>query len=95
MAIKTARQQFGARLAPRTAVAADCWSTESLAQPGTGGNAGSGQWPQIRHPVRFSGDATVAMQAPPTLGQHTDAVLGEMLGLPAHEIAALRQQGLV
>ncbi|MDP3842772.1 MAG: CaiB/BaiF CoA-transferase family protein [Oxalobacteraceae bacterium] len=55
----------------------------------------AGSVPQVRHPVRFSGDATAPMQAPPTLGQHTDAVLQQMLGLPAHEIAALRQQGLV
>ncbi|MEO6354619.1 MAG: hypothetical protein ABIO19_13970 [Burkholderiaceae bacterium] len=36
-----------------------------------------------------------AMQAPPTLGQHTDQVLQQMLGLPAEQIAALRRQGLV
>jgi len=51
--------------------------------------------PQVRHPVRFSGDATAEMQAPPMLGQHTDQVLQQMLGLPAEQIAALRQQGLV
>ncbi|MEO8408404.1 MAG: CaiB/BaiF CoA-transferase family protein [Oxalobacteraceae bacterium] len=55
----------------------------------------AGSVPQVRHPVRFSGDATVAMQAPPTLGQHTDQVLQQMLGLPAEQIAALRQRGLV
>jgi crotonobetainyl-CoA:carnitine CoA-transferase CaiB-like acyl-CoA transferase len=55
----------------------------------------AGSVPQVRHPVRFSGDATATMQAPPTLGQHTDQVLQQMLGLQADEIAALRQQGLV
>ncbi|NMM29211.1 MAG: CoA transferase [Glaciimonas sp.] len=55
----------------------------------------AGSVPQIRHPVRFSGDATVAMQAPPMLGEHTDAVLQQMLGLPAQQILALRQQGLI
>ncbi|MEO8600477.1 MAG: CoA transferase, partial [bacterium] len=55
----------------------------------------AGSVPQVRHPVRFSGDATVAMQAPPTLGQHTDQVLQQMLGLPVDEIAVLRQRGLV
>ncbi|MGV8894411.1 MAG: CaiB/BaiF CoA transferase family protein [Burkholderiaceae bacterium] len=55
----------------------------------------AGSVPQVRHPVRFSGDAMVAMQAPPTLGQHTDQVLQQMLGLPVEQIAALRQQGLV
>jgi crotonobetainyl-CoA:carnitine CoA-transferase CaiB-like acyl-CoA transferase len=55
----------------------------------------AGSVPQVRHPVRFSGDATAEMQAPPMLGQHTDQVLQQMLGLPAEQIAALRQQGLV
>ena len=55
----------------------------------------AGSVPQVRHPVCFSGDATVAMQAPPTLGQHTDAVLSGMLGLAPHAIAALRQQHLI
>lgn len=55
----------------------------------------AGSVPQVRHPVRFSGDATAAMQAPPMLGQHTEQVLQQMLGLPVDEIAALRQQGLV
>ena len=55
----------------------------------------AGSVPQVRHPVRFSGDATAEMQAPPTLGQHTDQVLQQMLGLPPEQIAALRQQGLV
>jgi formyl-CoA transferase len=55
----------------------------------------AGSVPQVRHPVLFSGDATAPMQAPPTLGQHTDAVLEQMLGLNAADIAGLRQQGLV
>jgi formyl-CoA transferase len=54
-----------------------------------------GSVPQVRHPVLFSGDAIAPMQAPPTLGQHTDAVLAQQLGLQADQIAALRRQGLV
>jgi crotonobetainyl-CoA:carnitine CoA-transferase CaiB-like acyl-CoA transferase len=54
-----------------------------------------GSVPQVRHPVLFSGDAIVAMRSPPTLGQHTDAVLTEQLGLQADQIKALRRQGLV
>jgi crotonobetainyl-CoA:carnitine CoA-transferase CaiB-like acyl-CoA transferase len=54
-----------------------------------------GSVPQVRHPVLFSGDAIVAMRAPPMLGQHTDAVLAEQLGLQEDQIAALRRQGLV
>lgn len=54
-----------------------------------------GSVPQVRHPVLFSGDAIAAMRAPPTLGQHTDAVLTEQLGLQEDQIAALRRQKLV
>jgi len=55
----------------------------------------AGSVPQVRHPVRFSGEATAAMQAPPTLGQHTDQLLQEMLGLQAGDIAALKANGVV
>ena len=55
----------------------------------------AGSVPQVRHPVRFSGDATAPMLAPPTLGQHTDQLLHDMLGLQAGEIAALRANGVV
>jgi crotonobetainyl-CoA:carnitine CoA-transferase CaiB-like acyl-CoA transferase len=54
-----------------------------------------GSVPQVRHPVLFSGDAIVPMQAPPTLGQHTDAVLERQLHLTADQIKALRRQKLV
>ena len=55
----------------------------------------AGSVPQVRHPVRFSGEATAPMQAPPTLGQHTDQLLQQMLGLQAEEIAALKANGVV
>jgi crotonobetainyl-CoA:carnitine CoA-transferase CaiB-like acyl-CoA transferase len=55
----------------------------------------AGSVPQVRHPVRFSGDATAPMQAPPTLGQHTGLLLQQILGLQPDEIVALRRQGLV
>ena len=55
----------------------------------------AGSVPQVRHPVRFSGDATAPMQAPPTLGQHTGLLLHQILGLQPDEIVALRRQGLV
>jgi crotonobetainyl-CoA:carnitine CoA-transferase CaiB-like acyl-CoA transferase len=32
---------------------------------------------------------------PPLLGQHTDAVLHELLGWDKEQVAALRQQGVV
>jgi formyl-CoA transferase len=55
----------------------------------------AGTVPQVRHPVRFSGDAIAPILAPPLLGQHTDEVLHNMLGLPADQIQALRKHGLV
>ncbi len=55
----------------------------------------AGSVPQVRHPVRFSGDALAPMTAPPTLGQHTDQVLQDMLGMQSDEIAVLRGQRLV
>ena len=49
----------------------------------------------VRNPVRLSETPADYRIAPPTLGQHTDEVLGGALGLEAAEIAALRAQGVV
>jgi crotonobetainyl-CoA:carnitine CoA-transferase CaiB-like acyl-CoA transferase len=46
-------------------------------------------------PVKLSATPASVPTAPPTLGQHTDAVLGQDLGFSAREIAALRAQGVV
>jgi crotonobetainyl-CoA:carnitine CoA-transferase CaiB-like acyl-CoA transferase len=45
-------------------------------------------------PIKLSGTASSIRSAPPTLGQHTDAVLGG-LGLSDAEIASLRTRGVV
>jgi len=45
-------------------------------------------------PVRFDG-APPKLQPSPQLGQHVEDVLGSWLGIPAKEIAALRQEGIV
>jgi len=45
-------------------------------------------------PVRFDG-APPKLQPSPRLGQHVEDVLGSWLGIPAKEIAALRQEGIV
>jgi crotonobetainyl-CoA:carnitine CoA-transferase CaiB-like acyl-CoA transferase len=45
-------------------------------------------------PIRLSGEQLPARLSPPTLGQHTDEVLGE-LGLATGEIARLRAEGVV
>ena len=45
-------------------------------------------------PFRFSRDPASIRRAPPFLGEHTDAVLGE-LGKSAADIAALREAGTI
>lgn len=46
-------------------------------------------------PWRFSDFAPQITTCGPSLGQHNDFVLGELLGLPAEEIAELKQTGVV
>ena len=64
-------------------------------------DAHGGQWLQsdgrIRlapDPIRLEGEQLPLRSAPPTLGEHTDAVLGE-LGLTPNEIADLRRDGVI
>lgn len=52
------------------------------------------QLPVVRSPLNFS--ATPVQHRPlPSLGQHTDAVLAEMLGLGDDALQALRDQGVI
>ncbi len=46
-------------------------------------------------PIRFTGIAPAEPAAPPLLGQHTDEVLGGVLGRDASTIRALRERGIV
>ena len=46
-------------------------------------------------PLNFSDTPVRTPAAPPTLGQHTDEVLAELLSLSAQEIARLRKSGAV
>ncbi len=55
--------------------------------PATG--ARGGKAPSVRSPLVIDGEAAAAETAAPRLGEHTDAILGE-LGLSAGEIAKLR-----
>lgn len=50
--------------------------------------------PTLRNPIRFS-QTPVVHTAPPAVGEHTDAVLAEELGLSAEQIAALRNDGVL
>ena len=49
----------------------------------------------VGSPIRLSGTPVSYRRAPPTLGQHTDEVLAEMLGLGEGERAALREEGVI
>jgi crotonobetainyl-CoA:carnitine CoA-transferase CaiB-like acyl-CoA transferase len=46
-------------------------------------------------PFRMSGTPASVRCAPPTLGQHTEQVLREELGLSAERIAQLRAEGVI
>ena len=49
----------------------------------------------IANPVRLSETPADYRIAPPLLGEHTDAVLRERLGLRAEALAALRAKGVI
>jgi crotonobetainyl-CoA:carnitine CoA-transferase CaiB-like acyl-CoA transferase len=49
----------------------------------------------IANPVKLSATPPDYRSPPPVLGQHTEEVLGGMLGLSAAEIAALREKGIL
>ena len=49
----------------------------------------------IASPMRLSGTPVTYRQAPPTLGQHSDEVLADILDLSNEEIAALKDGGVV
>lgn len=55
----------------------------------------AGAVPLVASPIRLSDTPVQYRAAPPQLGQHTDAVLRERLGLSAQAIAALRQEGVL
>jgi crotonobetainyl-CoA:carnitine CoA-transferase CaiB-like acyl-CoA transferase len=51
--------------------------------------------PLIASPIRMSATPPSYRHAPPVLGEHTDEVLGELLGLEAAALAALRERGVI
>ena len=57
---------------------------------GAGGTA-----PTVASPIRYSETPMALRSGPPVLGQHTEEVLREAVGLGAEEIAALRAAGVV
>ena len=49
----------------------------------------------VGSPIRLSGTPVSYRRAPPTLGEHTDEVLAEVLDLDESERAALREDGVI
>ncbi|MFB4391088.1 MULTISPECIES: CaiB/BaiF CoA transferase family protein [unclassified Pseudomonas] len=55
----------------------------------------AGSVPQVASPIRLSQTPVEYRRAPPLLGEHTDAVLGDVLGLCAEALGRLRADGVV
>jgi crotonobetainyl-CoA:carnitine CoA-transferase CaiB-like acyl-CoA transferase len=58
-------------------------------------HANAGTVPQVVSPMKFSGTPLDFHSAPPVLGEHTDAVLRDLLGRSEAQIAELRAAGCV
>ncbi len=58
-------------------------------------HAVGGSAPTVANPVRFSGTPVDYRLAPPALGEHTDEILAEWLGLEAARIEELRGSGAI
>jgi crotonobetainyl-CoA:carnitine CoA-transferase CaiB-like acyl-CoA transferase len=51
--------------------------------------------PMIVNPIRMSGTPVRDAAAPPTLGQHSDEILRDILGYDDAHIASLRAEGAI
>ena len=49
----------------------------------------------VASPLKFSKSQVDYRLSPPVLGQHSEEVLGEVLGLSADEVAGLRDRGVI
>lgn len=56
---------------------------------------GCGPIKMVNTPMKFSESEAGARTPPPMLGEHTDEVLGERLGMAEGEIRALREKGVI
>ena len=58
-------------------------------------HAAAGEVTMVANPIKFSATPIAHDRAPPLLGEHTDEVLGGVLGLSGADISALRADGIV
>lgn len=49
----------------------------------------------VNTPVKYSFSKPSVRTPPPTLGQHTNEVLEDLLGMGSDEIKVLREQGVI
>ena len=61
-----------------------------MKQPVTGAHV-----PMINSPIKMSGTPVSVRLAPPTIGEHTDSVLQELLEMDEGELSKLREQGVI
>jgi crotonobetainyl-CoA:carnitine CoA-transferase CaiB-like acyl-CoA transferase len=54
-----------------------------------------GRIPIVNRPIRFTDAPQPAPTAPPVLGEHTDDILREVLGLSVEQIEELRAGGII
>ncbi len=54
-----------------------------------------GRFPALRLPLRYDGYENPEIGRPPVLGENTDEILRDMLGLKPEEIAALRAERVI
>ncbi|XGA80751.1 CaiB/BaiF CoA-transferase family protein [Halomonas sp. CH40] len=66
-----------------------------LKQALTHPESASGKVDLVNNPIRFNGVQMSAQSAPPTLGEHTDSVLKEQLGLDNTQIDGLKALGIL
>ncbi|KFY85794.1 hypothetical protein V500_08117 [Pseudogymnoascus sp. VKM F-4518 (FW-2643)] len=59
------------------------------------GHEACGEVEMVNTPVKYSEAQPGIRTAPPLLGEHTEEVLGEMLGMSGEEIEAMRKEGAV
>ncbi len=55
----------------------------------------AGRVPLVASPLRLSASPVEHAAPPPLLGQHTNEILQALLELPQHELARLREAGVI